>query len=141
MTYQQLDHIADSVDPILTLAALAVPFLLRVRQPAFFVLRAAVALLLVEGVAKLIRMTHLVPGRFPSTHLAWALCMATVIVVAKPKAAWVLGPLCLVYAWLNVYQQYHTPFELLGAIYAVPLTVLLLLPYLKRREPAPVLDA
>jgi hypothetical protein len=40
-----------------------------------------------------------------------------------------------------VYQRYHTPVELAGALYAVPLTLPFLWPYLKRREPVPALDA
>lgn len=128
MTYRQLDIIADSIVPLLLLGLFVLPLLWRVTRPAEVWLRVLVGFALTNLFSRVIRKMELVsgpglePGNFPSTHYASALCALTFLVLLRPRLAplWVLvGAL---YGWLVVYQNYHTPLELLGSVFAVPLS-------------------
>lgn len=121
MTYEQWDKVADSVNPLLVLALLVLPLVLRVRRPALHWLGALVAVGACELVAHVLRRLHWVPGKFPSTHFAFAAACLSALVILRPRwwPLW-LG-LGTGYGALMLYQRYHTWQEMAGALFAVPL--------------------
>lgn len=123
MTYDQIDFFADRFNPALTIAFIALVFLLRKPKPWELLARGIGAVLLVRVVAEIVRRSHSIPGKFPSTHCVWAFSVLTAIGMLKPKWWPFLGALGLGYGWVNVYQAYHTPWEVAGALYAIPLTI------------------
>lgn len=128
MSYQQLDYLADSTVPLLILLLVALPLFWKLPRPALIWLRVLVGFGLTALLARFIRKLEIVSGpglethNFPSTHYAAALCLLTFLVLLRPRwfAIWVVWGLA--YGGLVIYQQYHTPLELLGSIFAVPVS-------------------
>ena len=120
MTFAQLDRIADAVVPLLALGVV-VGALWRWRAAAWaFLLRATLATILVQQSAKLVQKTGWLGHDFPSTHFAVALCLATFLALLGRR--WILLAFGIVAAYgaLMLYQRYHTPLEMAGALYAPP---------------------
>ena len=120
MFYAQLDHIADSVNIVLALAVIAGALWLQRAAAWRFLLIAFVATALVQQSAKLVQHLGWLGHKFPSTHFAVALCLATFLVVLHRKLLWPAVAVVVFYGALMLYQKYHTPVEMLGAFYAVP---------------------
>ena len=121
MNSRFLTLLADSVNPAITLVLLGAG-VWGVEAGLGFLGRSALALVIVEVVAKGIQHHHLVGGRFPSTHFAYALCISTSILFLRPKWAMWLVPVLAGYAWLMVYEKFHVWRDIAGASMAVPLT-------------------
>ena len=120
MNYAQLDHIADAVSPLLAIGVIAGAFYLQRAAAWKYLLRAAIAFLLVQQSAKLFQKFGPLGDNFPSTHFAVALCFATFLALLHRK---LLAPSIVIavsYGALILYQRYHTPLELVGAFYAIP---------------------
>ena len=113
--------VADSVNPALTLVLLGAG-LSGGEAGLGFLGRSALALAVVELLAKGLQHHHLLAGRFPSTHFAYALCISTSILFLRPKWALWLLPVLAGYAWLMVQEKFHVWRDIAGATMAVPLT-------------------
>ena len=124
MTYAQLDHIADAVNPLLGVAVVAGALWLWRGQAWNFLLRAVLATLIVQQSAKLVQHLGWLGPKFPSTHFAVALCLATFLALLHRKLLPVAAAIVVAYGALILKQQYHTPLEMLGAIYAIPLAII-----------------
>ncbi len=123
MTYAQLDHIADAVNPLLGVAGVAgALWLLRARAQQFL-LRALLATVVVQQSAKLVQHLGWLGPKFPSTHFAVALCLATFLALLHRRLVPVAAAVIVAYGALMLWQHYHTPLEMAGALYAVPLAV------------------
>ena len=123
MNYAQLDHIADAVNPLLGVAVVgAALWLLRARAWEFL-LRAVVATLIVQQGAKIVQHLGWLGPKFPSTHFAVALCLATFLALLNKKIIPVVIAIAVAYGALMLWQGYHTPLEMLGALYAIPLAI------------------
>ena len=120
--HHPLQYVADSINPLLVLALIFMPLRRELAAPRQFWVPAGVALALTKIVAMGIRHAHLVSERFPSTHFAFTLCAVTSLVLLN-RARWLYwGALAATYGILMLYQGYHTPVEMLGAFYAIPLS-------------------
>lgn len=124
MNYAQLDHIADAVNPLLAIAVIAGAAWLERRAAWNFLLRALVATLLVQQFSKLVQKWGPLGHNFPSTHFAFALCLATFLALLNRKLIAVSLVIVISYGALILWQHYHTPLEMLGALYAVPVAYL-----------------
>ncbi len=120
MTYAQLDHIADAVNPLLAIGIIGGAIWLERGRAWNFLLRAAIAYLLVQQGAKLVQKLGPLGHHFPSTHFAVALCFATLLALLHRKLLIVASVVAVGYGALMLYQHYHTPLELIGALYAIP---------------------
>ena len=136
MTYAQLDRIADAVIPVLAIGVVASALWLQRAAAWEFLLRAIVATALVQQSAKLVQKLGPLGHDFPSTHFAVALCLATFLALLHRKLIAVAAIIVITYGALMLYQGYHTPLEMLGALYAVP--VAWFCGSFKRRERAKV---
>ena len=124
MSYAQLDHIADAVIPILAIALIAGALWLQRAQAWSFLLRALVATLLVQQSAKLVQKIGWLGHSFPSTHFAVALCLATFLALLQRELILVAVMVSAAYGALMLRQHYHTPLEMMGAFYAIPVALL-----------------
>ncbi len=126
-TLRCLDGIADAINPLLGLCLLLAPFFIRRSQPARFSLRAWSAIALVYLLAHFPRWLNLFGKHpFPSGHFAFALCAATSLAWLERRFLWVLAPLLAFYGALILRLAplyHHTPLDLAGATFAVPLTI------------------
>lgn len=120
MTYAQLDKIADAVNPLLILGVLF-GALYRERAAAWpFIGRAALATVIVQQSSKIFQHAGLLGRDFPSTHFAVALCLTTFLVLLNRRLIALAVAVAAAYAALILWQRYHTPLELVGALYAIP---------------------
>lgn len=121
MNYAQLDRIADSVNILLAIGVIGGALWLERGAAWRFLGRAIGATILVQQGAKLFQKVGWLGPHFPSTHFAVALCLATFGVVLR-RQSWPLAlAIVVAYGALMLHQGYHTPLEMLGAFYAVPL--------------------
>ncbi len=123
MTYAQLDHIADAVNPLLGLGVVAGAFWLQRAKAWQFLLRAIIATALVQQSAKIVQHLGWLGPDFPSTHFAVALCLATLLALLNKKLIPVAIGIAVAYGALMLWQRYHTPLEMAGAFYAVPIGI------------------
>ena len=124
MTYAQLDHIADAINPLLAISVVVGAIWLERGRAWNFLLRGAIAYLLVQQSAKLVQKIGPLGHHFPSTHFAVALCFATLLALLNRR--WIVAAIAVAvcYGALMLYQHYHTPLELVGALYAIPVAYL-----------------
>ena len=120
MTYAQLDHIADAVNPLLAIVVILSALWLERAAAWNFIGRAVIATLLVQQSAKLVQKIGPLGDDFPSTHFAVALCLATFLALLNRKFIALSVAVATAYGALVLWQRYHTPLELLGALYAIP---------------------
>ena len=120
MTYAQLDRIADAVIPLLALTVIVGAIWLQRAAAWKFLLRAVVATLLVQQSAKFVQKLGPLGHDFPSTHFAVALCLATLLTLLNRKLVLPSVSIIVAYGALMLWQHYHTPLEMLGALYAIP---------------------
>ena len=120
MNYAQLDHIADAVNPLLAIGVVLGALWLERAAAWNFIVRAAIAYLLVQQSAKLFQKWGPWGHHFPSTHFAVALCFATFLAILNRKLIIAAVTIVAIYGALMLYQHYHTPLEMLGALYAIP---------------------
>ncbi len=120
MTYAQLDHIADAINPLLAISVIVGAIYLERGRAWNSLLRAAIAYLLVQQSAKLVQKLGPLGHHFPSTHFAVALCFATFLALLNRKLIVIAIAIVVAYGALILWQHYHTPLELIGALYAIP---------------------
>ena len=136
MNYQQLDKIADLCNPILILALIGLSIALLKNRAWPFLLRNGLAVVVVQQLAKFAQKKEIWGEDFPSTHFAVALALCIGLVVLK-RRFWPFSIVYLVsYGALMLAQNYHTPVEMLGALFAIPIA--LLFHTGNRKTPAPV---
>lgn len=127
MTHQQLDFLADLVNPILLGLFLGFClFKLRNRGGAgAFLFRFGLALLSTYILSHLHQWFHWWKnlGDFPSGHMAFFFTVATSFFLLDRRSALFTVPVALLYGWLIVFLGYHSWIDLLGAlVLAVPVT-------------------
>ena len=140
LDFARLDQIADSVNPLLTLWALLVLWRTARDTPRFPLGRTLVSWLLCIGivfvVAHLNRWLHWWPGHkwFPSGHLAYATCIATLGAVWEWRSIWLTIPLLGLYSVLVVKLGYHDWLDIAGAWLLAPTLTIAILRLLARRK-------
>lgn len=136
MNYQQLDQIADLCNPLfivvlvwLTVATLKI-------RAGDFLLRSGLAVVAAQQLSKFAQKKAFWGEDFPSTHFAVALALCVSLVILKRR----LWPLALAYLLgygaLILVQNYHTPTEMLGSLFAIPLALLFHFKFRKARVAA-----
>ncbi len=123
MSYQQLDTLADLFIPFLIVALIVAAFRCIRGAPWTFLLRSGLAIIVVRQLAKYAQKRELWGEDFPSTHFAVALALLVGFWLLSRKwgLAATLATVC--YGALMWFQRYHTPAEMLGALFAVPLSL------------------
>jgi hypothetical protein len=81
MSYQQLDKIADLFIPLFIAGLLIAAGWFRQKGAFLFVLRSALAVVVVQQLAKYMQKAKLVGGEWPSTHFAVFLALSVCLVV------------------------------------------------------------
>ena len=127
--FQTLDFFADLAIPVFAVFLLVLAIFWLRKSAPLFLLRCVVAAALSQQIAKFIQKSEVLGREFPSTHFAVALTLATCFWVLKPK----LWPVSLAFVvfygalMLAIHQlfpsQYHTPLEMVGAFYAIPIAL------------------
>ena len=120
MTYAQLDHIADAFNPLMGVSVVVAALWLERARAWDFLLRAVIATLLVQQSAKLVQHLGWLGPKFPSTHFAVALCLAMCLAMLRRQLIPVAIAAVAAYGALMLWQRYHTPLEMIGALYAIP---------------------
>ena len=123
MTYAQLDKIADAFNPLLGAFVVASALWLERARAWEFLLRAAFATLIVQQSAKIFQHLGWLGPKFPSTHFAVALCLASCLALLRWRLIPIAAGAVAAYGALMLWQRYHTPLEMLGALYAVPFAI------------------
>jgi hypothetical protein len=124
MTYAQIDKIADLCNPLMALALIILAFAMLKNAAWPFLLRNGLAVVVVQQISKYVQKRGPWGDDFPSTHFAVALALAIGLVVLKRRLWPVALAFVVGYAILMVpVQHYHTPAEMLGALFAIPLTL------------------
>ena len=135
MTFENIDRIADSVFWVFALALLITAVIQQKGESWKFILRTVLAVAVCQQLSKRIQKldlfhhsvtalqkSHGIHSQFPSTHFAVVLCLATGFFLLNRRLWWVSVAMPVLYGALLLYQTYHTPIEMLGALYAIPLT-------------------
>lgn len=130
MSYETLDTIADSVNPLLACLALLFPWLDRkaVRDrgsPLGFWARTLLSLAAVYALMFADNRFHLWPslGLDYSTHTAFAVAIVTSLGTMTFRWLYFLGPVLAGYAGLMMYLGYHTLADILStAVVIGPIT-------------------
>ena len=123
MDAAQWDAVADCVNPILGIALLAAALLSRNPCRWNWLARALFAVALVYVLAHLPRWLHLFgERRFPSGHLAFALCAGASLVRFNRRWLFCVIAIIFPYSALILALQYHDIIDLAGAGFALPLT-------------------
>jgi hypothetical protein len=135
MDFKQIDKIADSVFPLFAIALILTAIVVQKGASWLFILRTVVAVVLCQQIAKAIQKMHLfdhtvtalqtehgIRAQFPSSHMVVVLCIATAFFLLNKRFLWVSIVVPILYGALMLYQQYHTPLEMLAAVYAIPVT-------------------
>lgn len=144
--FQTLDFFADRAIPIFALLLIGLAIFWLKKAAPMFLLRCILAVGLSQQLAKFVQKTKFFGAEFPSTHFAVALALATCLVVLNRKS-WPLSVVFIFFygalmLWIHRLfpSKYHTPLEMAGAFYAIP--VALLCHVLgKKREKAPLVVA
>lgn len=123
MTYAQLDHMADAVNPLLGVSVVIAALWLERARAWDFLLRAALTTLVVQQSAKWVQHLEWLGPKFPSTHFAIALCLATCLALLRRQLIPVAVGAVAAYGALMLWQRYHTPLEMFGALYAIPFAI------------------
>lgn len=111
MTYEQWDMVADAVVPLLGVAALSIPLLKTQQNRWAYYGSVVIAYALTLGLRSL---NHSEYAIWPMLGVQYSghtgvFCVAGMSIIAwKPKLAWVVGSIFVLYTWLMLYQQYHT---------------------------------
>lgn len=128
--FQQLDRIADLCNPLLILALIGLAFFNLKNRATPFLLRSGLAIIVVQQLSKYAQKREIWGEDFPSTHFAVALALGVGLVVLKRRYwPFVLGYVAF-YGALMLYihgldpSQYHTPVEMLGSLFAIPVALL-----------------
>jgi hypothetical protein len=123
MSYAQLDKIADLCNPIAMLALIVFAFM-ALRNAAWpFLFRSGLAVVLVQQISKIVQKRGSLGPDFPSTHFAVALALTVGFIIIRPRLWPVFLLYPILYGALMLYQHYHTPIEMLGALFAIPLAL------------------
>lgn len=87
-----------------------------------FILFTAVPVLLTFALAHVNRWAHLWEGHlgFPSGHMSFVTCAATLLVLLNPKWIYAAIPLLCAYGWLLVHTHSHTWLDVIGAALMAP---------------------
>lgn len=141
MNYQQLDKIADLCNPILIVTLILLSFASLKNHAWSFLLRSGLAVVSVQQLSKYAQKKQIWGDDFPSTHFAVALALCVALVVLRRR----FWPLALIYlsgyGALMLYihhikpSEYHTPVEMLGSFFAVPLALVF---HWRKRKARPV---
>ncbi len=124
MNFHQLDRIADLCNPLLILALICLAFATLKSRAWPFLLRNGLAVVVVQQLCKYAQKKEVWGENFPSTHFAVALALCFGLVVLK-RRLWPVALAYLIgYGALMLFQGYHTPREMLGALFAVPVALL-----------------
>jgi hypothetical protein len=130
LSYEFLDRIADTINPVLALTTLAVPWVLPLRRrthPMAFLAGAALAIAAVYGLQALDQATGLWPTLTLnySTHTAFAAALVTSLGFLERRLLWLFVPVFLGYVALMLYQRYHSLSEIVTTtIVIVPCSLL-----------------
>ena len=133
MLYDSLDIIADAVNPVLALLALAFPWLDReaIRRCGSrwsFWTRTLLSLAVVYAIMLADERFRLWPvlGLDYSTHTAFAVAIITSVSAMSRRWLFVLAPVFLAYAELMIYLGYHSSLDILAtALVIAPTTWLI----------------
>lgn len=124
MNYQQLDKIADLCNPLLIFALILLALATLKNGAWSFLLRSGLAVVVVQQLSKYAQKKEIWGENFPSTHFAVALTLCVGLVVLK-RRFWPIALAYLIgYGALMLAQNYHTPREMLGALFAAPVALL-----------------
>lgn len=146
--FERLDQVADAINPALTLWALLVLWshARRAREHEPFPLGRTLgawigAIVLVFVIAHLNRWLNLWPDYkyFPSGHIAYACCVATLGATLQRRSIALTTPLILLYSLLIVRLGYHAWLDIAGALVLAPPLTLLALRKLAPSRSAPTL--
>lgn len=133
MLYDSLDIIADAVNPVLALLALAFPWLDReaIRRCGSrwsFWTRTLLSLAVVYAIMLADERFRLWPvlGLDYSTHTAFAVAIITSVSAMNRRWLFVLAPVFLAYAELMIYLGYHSSLDILAAALVIAPTTWLI---------------
>ena len=121
MNAHAIQELSQILNPLFAVALLVCAVWELKKSAIVWTLCVALSVGVAQQISKHIQQEHWVSQRFPSTHYAFALAIA--------GAFWALNrrfiPATLVYlvlyAVLITWRGYHTPLELAGALYALPM--------------------
>jgi membrane-associated phospholipid phosphatase len=130
MNYNLLDSIGDAVNPLFAILLVVLSITILKKSSPLFIFKTVVAVIIVQQLSKWMQKQEFVSSNFPSTHYAVALALAVSYIVLCRKLWPISALLAFGYAALMLliyvqFQKYHTPIELVGSIYAIPVTLLI----------------
>ncbi len=121
MNAHQIQQLSQTFNILFALALIACAVRLLRQSAILWIICVAISVALAQQISKIVQHHHFVDKQFPSTHFAVALALAGAFCALNRRFV----PLGLVYLVLYgafmVWRGYHTPLDLLGALYALPL--------------------
>ncbi len=119
-----VDGFSQVLNPLFALALLGAAFWTLKREAPLWVFQVSLATLAVQQIVKAMHKHHVLGDHFPSTHFAFALAMAAGFTALNRRFVVPVAAYLAFYGVLMLVRGYHTPFEMLGALPALPLVFL-----------------
>ena len=115
-----VDKASQLLDPLFALCLVGAASVQLKRAAPLWILKVALAVLLVQQGVKLFQHFRVVGAHFPSTHYAFALAVAGAFVALNRRFLVPVALYCVLYGAFMLVRHYHTPLEMLGALPALP---------------------
>lgn len=121
MNAPAIQQLSQTLNVLFALALIGSAVRLLRQSALLWIACVALSVALAQQISKIVQHRHWIDKQFPSTHFAVALAIA--------GAFWALNrrftaPSCAylaLYGALIVWRGFHTPLDLLGALYALPM--------------------
>lgn len=124
MNAHQIQQLSQTFNILFALALIVCAVRLLGKSALLWIGCVALSVAMAQQISKIVQQHHFVDRQFPSTHFAVALALGAALCALNRRFV----PLSLAYLALYgafiVGRGYHTPVDLLGALYALPMGLL-----------------
>lgn len=121
MNALEIQHLSKFLNPLFAVALVICAVRELKKSSLLWILCVAVALGIAQQISKVVQNTRVVSDNFPSTHFAVSLVIGGAFWALGRKFVPAAVVFLVVYAGLILWQHYHTPLDLAGALYALPM--------------------
>lgn len=120
MNVHQIQQLSQTFNVLFALALIVCAVRLLGRPALLWLVCVALAVGIAQQISKNVQHLHLVDKQFPSTHFAVALALAGAFWALNRRFVPLGCAYIALYGAFMVWRGYHTPLDLLGALYAWP---------------------
>ncbi|BCM91088.1 hypothetical protein IAD21_02952 [Abditibacteriota bacterium] len=121
MNAHQIQELSQLFNPIFAIVLIVCAVRALKKSALLWIVCVAISVGVAQQISKIVQHLRWVSDNFPSTHFAVALALAGAYWALNRRFIPATLVYLVVYGVLIVWRSYHTPLELAGAFYALPL--------------------